>query len=212
MILTKERWKKERDAAGGKGSLVKGVSMSDLLDAYHKSGAGKSGLEAMFLQSRTLTPLLNGLKKYKAAIPAGKPKLTALIDGMIDDVEKQIRLGTEMANPVVNMSKYITKCVANSKAVMASGDATAYGELWKQDVRGFGTSLSKLAKIDDGAKAMHEVWLPYTTGDWDTAGKQVTKGVTDPAAKTAKIKAAAKRINGISIKVQSEMKAMKLIK
>jgi hypothetical protein len=211
MIRTKEQWKKARDAAGGKGSLVKGVSMTDLLDAYHKAGAGKSGLNAMLARSRTLTPLLNGLKKYKAAIPPGKPKLTEIIDEMIEDVQKEIKLGAEMANPVVNMSKYIKSTIANAKKVMASGDATAYGNLWNQDVRGFGTSLGKLVKIDAGVKDIHANWLPYTTGDWDTAGKFVAEGVRDEQQKKARIQAAAKEIYGLAIKVESEMKSRKMI-
>jgi hypothetical protein len=212
MIRTKEIWKRDRDAAGGKGSLVKGVSMTDLLGAYHKAGTGKTGLEAMFARSKTLTPLLNGLKKYKAAIPSGKPKLVKIIDEMIDDVEKEIKLGAEMANPVINMSKYIKSTIANAKAVMASGDATAYGNLWKQDVRGFGTSLAKLAKFDAGVKDIHANWLPYTNGDWDTAGKYVAEGVKDPVQKEARIKAAAKEIFGLAIKVESEMKTRKMIR
>ena len=212
MIRTKQQWQKERDAAGGKGSLVKGVSLSDLLDAYHKSAVGApNGIPKMLAQVRTVTPLAAGLKKYKAAIPKDKTKLMAIVDEMIKDVDSQIKLGASLANPVVNLRQYLDKTIAHSKVVMASGDEKAYSKLWNEDVRGMGTGLGKLAKLDPGLKHIHAVWLPYTAGDWDAAGKNVTGKIADPAQKTNRIKAAAKEINGLAIKIQSELKQMKVI-
>ena len=118
-------------------------------------------------------------------------------------------MGAKLANPVLNVKDTLAKTIANAKLVMASGDATAYGKLWNGNVRGVGTSLAKLKALDPSLEAIHANWLPYTSGDWDTSGSHVTKGVTDPAAKKVKIKAAAKEILAIAIKVQSEFKVRK---
>ncbi len=208
MIRTRAQWVKLRDDAGIKAGLVKGVDVGPMLDASMKAGAGKSGSAAQLAQVKTVTPLINGLKKYKTALPSGN-KLIAVVDEMIGDLQKQIDLGAKLANPVANVSSYLQKTITDAKAVAASGDGVAYGKLWKEDVRGVGTGLGKVKTLDPGLTHIHEVWLPYTTGDWDYAG--ITKGMTDNAAKIAKTKARAKEILGLAVKVQSELKSMHVI-
>jgi hypothetical protein len=210
MIRTRAQWVTLRDRAGVKSGLVKGVEIGPMLDAYFKAGVGKAGIAAQLAQVKTVTPLINGLKKYKAALPHGNA-LAPVVDEMIVDLQKQIDLGAKLANPMANVSSYLTKTIAHAKVVAVSGDATAYGKLWMEDVRGVGTGLGKLATLDPEVADIRAVWLPYTTGDWDTAGNNVTKGIVDPAAKKAKIQAAAKRILGIAMKVQSDMKAKKMM-
>src|SRR5262245_10671197 len=99
MIYTKQEWQKKRDAAGGKGSAVKGVSISDALDRYHKASAAikKQDVTAkMIAQAPTLTPLLNALTQYKTKMPPN-PRVAPLIDEMINSVKKQIQMGAELA-------------------------------------------------------------------------------------------------------------------
>jgi hypothetical protein len=153
----------------------------------------------MLAQVKAVTPLAAGLKKYKAAIPKEKTKLMAIIDEMINDVDSQIKLGASLANPVVNLRQYLDKTIAHSKIVMASGDEKAYSKLWNEDVRGMGTALGKLGKLDPGLKHIHAVCLSYASGDWDAAGKNVTGKITDQAQRTNRVKAAAKEINVLAI-------------
>ena len=210
MIYTRTQWQQKRTAAGVKSGLVRGVNMGALLDAFHKAAAGKSGNEARLAQVKTITPLLKGLKAYKAALePLDKAALMAVVDEMIKTAEDSITMGAKLANPVLNIKNYITKAKTNAKAVMASGDLAAYSKLWNEDIRGVGTSLAKLMAMDKGVKDIHAVWLPYTKGDWDAAGKFVTGGVSDPAQKTLRVKKAAKELLGLAIKVESEFKARK---
>ena len=210
MIYTRTKWQQKRQAAGGKSGLARGVNMGALLDAFHKAAAGKSGNEARPAQVKTITPLLKGVKAYKAALePLKKPALMAVVDEMIKSAEDSITMGAMLANPILNIKNYINKAKTNAKAVMDSGNEIAYGKLWNEDIRGAGTSLAKLVAMDPGVKDIHAVWLPYTKGDWDTAGKFVTGGVTDPAQKTLRIKKAAKELLGLAIKVESEFKARK---
>ena len=210
MMYTHAQWQTKRNAAGVKSGLVKGVNMGALIDAYFAAGAGKEGSAAMLARVKAITPLSNGLKKYKVALaPLNKPALMTVVDEMIKTLNDEVTLGAKLANPVLNVKDNLTKTIANAKVVMASGNAEAYGKLWNGNVRGVGTGLAKLATLDPGVKDIHANWLPYTNGDWDTSGKHVTGGVADPVAKTTKIKAAAKEILGIAIKCQSEFKARK---
>ena len=210
MMYTRAQWVQKRDAAGVKSGLVKGADIGPLLDAYFKAGAGKTGSAAMLARVKTITPLSAALKNYKAGLqPLNKPALMAIVDEMIKTLNDEVAMGAKLANPVLNVKDMLAKTVANAKVVMVSGDATAYGALWNGNVRGVGTALAKLKTLDKGLEDIHANWLPYTTGDWDTAGKNVTKNVTDPAQKKARIQAAAKEILGIAIKVQSEFKARK---
>lgn len=210
MIYTRAQWQQKRSAAGVKSGLAKGVNMGALLDAFHKAAAGKSGNEARLAQVKTLTPLSKGLAAYKAALqPLNKPALMAIVDEMITTVDDSVKMGAKLANPILNIKNYVTRAKTNAKAVMASGDLAAYSKLWNEDIRGVGTSLAKLAAIDKGVKDIHANWLPYTKGDWDGAGKFVTGGIDDPAAKTLRIKKAAKELLGLAIKVESEFKARK---
>ncbi len=208
MVYTRAQWQQRRDAAGIKAGLVKGVDVGPMLDAYHKAGAGKTGTGAWLAQVKTVTPLINGLKKYKTALPQGNA-LIAVVDEMIDSLQQQVDLGAKLANPVTNVSNYLRKTITDAKAVVASGDGTAYQKLWKEDVRGVGTGLGKVKTLDPGLTHIHEIWLPYTTGDWDYTG--ITKGITDAAAKKAKTQAKAKEILGLATKVQSELKAAHVI-
>lgn len=208
MIRSRAQWVKLRDAAGVKSGLVKGVTIGPMLDAYLKAGVGKTGSAAQLAQVKTVTPLINGLKKYKVALPHGNT-LMPVVDEMIEDLQKQIDLGAKLANPVVNVSNYLKKTIADAKLVSVSGDGVAYHKLWNEDVRGVGTGLAKLATLDPGTADTRAIWLPYTTGDWDYPG--ITKGITDAAAKKAKAQAKAKQILAIAMKVQSDFKAMKLI-
>jgi hypothetical protein len=210
MIRTRAQWVTLRDRAGVKSGLVKGVEIGPMLDAYFKAAAGKAGFAAQLAQVKTVTPLINGLKKYKAALPHGNA-LAPVVDEMIGDLQKQIDLGAKMANPMANVSSYLTKTIAHAKLVAASGDKTAYGKLWMEDVRGVGTGMAKLAVLDPAVADLREIWLPYTTGDWDAAGKNVTKGVVAPGAQKLKVQAAAKQILAIAMKVQSDMKARKMM-
>jgi hypothetical protein len=210
MIYTRAQWQQKRTAAGVKSGLVKDVNMGALLDAFHNAAKGKTGNEARLAQVKTLTPLGKGLAKYKAKLaPLNKPDLMAVVDEMIKTINDSVTMGAKLANPIINIKNYVNKTITDAKAVVASGDMVAYGKLWNEDVRGVGTSLAKLALMDEGVKDIHAVWLPYTKGDWDAAGKFVTKGVTDPAAQKVRIKKAAQEILGLAIKAQSEFKARK---
>ncbi len=208
MVYTRAQWVQRRDAAGIKSGLVKGVSIGPMLDAYHKAGAGRTGTAAWLAQVKTVTPLLNGLKKYKAALPGGNA-LIAVVDEMIESLQKQVELGAKLANPVANVSSYLRKTITDAKAVSVSGDANAYHKLWNEDVRGVGTGLGKVKTLDPGLAHIVEIWLPYTTGDWDYVG--ITKGITGEPAKKAKAQAKAKEILGLAMKVQSELKAAHVI-
>ncbi len=210
MIHTHAQWVTARKAAGVKSGLVKGVNMGALLDAYFNAAKGKSGNAARLAQVKTLTPLSKGLAAYKVALaPLNKPALMTMIDEMIKTINDAVAMGAKLANPIINIKRYLLSTKARAKAVVASGDKDDYGKLWKEDVRGVGTSLAKLAEMDPGVKDIHANWLPYTKGDWDYAGRNVTATVADPAQKVAKTKKAAQEILGIATKAESEFKARK---
>ena len=210
MMYTRAQWTTKRDAAGVKSGLVKGVGMGPMLDTYIKAGTGKNGAEASLARVKLVGPLKAGLVKYKVALaPLNKPALMSIVDEMIKTIDDDVAMGARLANPVINTKETLAKTIANAKLVMASGDATAYGVLWNTNVRGVGTTMAKLAKMDPKIKDLHQIWLPYTNGDWAAAGKHVALGINDPVAKKAKIQAAAKQILAIAMKVQSEFKVRK---
>src|SRR5207253_3474851 len=120
-----------------------------------------------------------------------------------------VAMGAKLANPIINIKKYVQSTIVRAKAVVADGDGINYGKLWKEDVRGVGTSLIKLKTMDAGVTDLHAIWLPYTRTDWDYAGSHVTKGIADPAQKITRTKKAAQTILTLAIKMESEFKSRK---
>jgi hypothetical protein len=183
--------------------------MGDLLDKYNKASA-LGGDKARLAKVKVMTPLINGLKKYKVALgPLKKPALLKLVEDMLDESEKEVAIMARLANPVINTRETLNKTINNARAVVTSGDEVAYGKVWNTNVRGVGTTLAVLAKLDPRVKTIHTEWLPYTSGHWAAAGKNVAEGVTDPTERKQKIKEAAQKLLTAAEAVDAEMKRRK---
>jgi hypothetical protein len=211
-LPSRKEWATMRDHAGGSAGMVKGVSVGLLLDAYHKAGAGKTGLTLKLAQVKPSTVLADGLKKYRAGLPANKTALRKIVDDMIEDLQGQIKDGQMMANPVHNLTSHIRDAIAHSAAIVTSGDRVAYQKLWKDDIRGAGTGFAMLLKIDSDArvKRLYDFWLPFTQDEWDFKGDKVAGTRTDPAQVKARVQNAAKLVNRSAKTVQSEMAKLHL--
>lgn len=211
-LPSRKQWTTMRDAAGGSAGLVKGVSVGKLLDDYHKAGGNGMGLARMLSQVKPLTALLNGLKTYRAGLPANKAALRKVVDDMIEDAEGQVKDGQMMANPVHNLVSHIRDVVAHSALVAASGNSAAYSKLWSNDIRGTGTGFAALVRLDKAAavKKLYDFWLPFTQDEWDLAGNKVAGANTDPAQINARVKNAAKLVNRSAKTVEAELKKLNI--
>src|SRR5215475_3021202 len=81
-LPTRKEWAKMRDNAGGSAGMVKGTSIGQLLEDYHKAPAGQLTLAGLLAQVRPLSALAVGLKKYRAGLPVNKTALKQIVDDM----------------------------------------------------------------------------------------------------------------------------------
>jgi hypothetical protein len=104
-------------SAGGSAGMVKGVSIGQLLEDYHRAGAGQLTMAGLLAQVKPLSALANGLKKYRAALPANKTALKKVVDDMIKEVDEKTKQGQIAANPVHNLTGQMRNVVTHSAAV-----------------------------------------------------------------------------------------------
>lgn len=211
-LPTRKEWAKMRDNAGGSAGMVKGTSIGQLLEDYHKAAAGQLTLAGLLAQVRPLSALAVGLKKYRAGLPANKTALKKVVDDMIKEVDEKTKQGQIAANPVHNLTTHMGNVITHSAAVMANGDSTAYQHLWNTDIRGAGTGFAQLVKLDSAApvKKLYDFWFPFTQDDWDVKGDKVAGARTDPAAIKARVQNAAKLVNKSAKTVRAELTKLHL--
>ena len=90
-IPQRDQWQRKRDAADGKKGLVSGVSIGDLLHAYHQAETPKDKL-------KKLTLLQAGLKKYHDKIKTSYPKLAKLVN-LLDKSQRFLIISSMVATP-----------------------------------------------------------------------------------------------------------------
>jgi hypothetical protein len=177
--------------------MVKGVSVGDLLEAYHKPALkAPSRVAATIAQAKPLKPLIAGLKKYKSDASVTKhTKLVALVDRMIKELEGQERALRDLPGNLKRLKTPVKKVEADAKKIVAgNGDFKAYRELWKD--------LEELAYgVGDFAFGQ---WWSVHAGLLNPKSRAMAFGDKDPSA----VKGAAREIAGAMAELDGEIKKL----
>jgi hypothetical protein len=212
-IPTRTEWQHQRDAAGGKANLVRSVNVGKLLDAYDHAGGDARGTAARLRRVRLVKPLLDGLKKYRAGLPAGYVAVQRLVDEMIGEVQREIREGERAALPIAQASDYLRKVLQHSLALSKNGDPGKYATMWQEDVRGLAIGLREATKMEPGIAASAKAWDKFLVGeDWDVRGKKVAKGLSDASAIKGAVEYASREIQRVAVGIRDDLKKLNLIR
>jgi hypothetical protein len=161
-IPTRQQWQKLRDGAGGKAGMVKGIKVGDLLDQYHKAATGLKGLDGYVNLVRPLHQLSQGMKKYRAQLPANQTKLIKVVDSIHAEIDTKVKVGQRLANPAHNAMQNINDVFKELKAAWGTKDNVAllkaYKNLYEKSLPAARKAFHELSRVDPGLSGMLKEW------------------------------------------------------
>ncbi|HEY2166806.1 MAG TPA: hypothetical protein VGH01_06545 [Jatrophihabitantaceae bacterium] len=169
-VPTSKEWQRIRDKAGGKAGMAKGVSLSDLLDAWHKAMRGKPLTEAALKAVPQANALIKGIQKYRAdpAVaknPKLKEALAQLLKQVDGEIERSASLGQNGKKLELLLKKMLQLTDTIAKMQTTAGNPSAnkalqeqYGHLEHSAQKMVPTLLRELALREPALTKIQETW------------------------------------------------------